>query len=255
MSSKLSKVEELSHWEGLDPTRLPRHVAVIMDGNRRWALNRLLPGKLGHKAGVETLRETVKYCLELRIPYLTVYAFSTENWSRSDEEVSYLWELFREALTKEVELLHANGVRMRFIGEIDELDPQLQQAIAEAEARTANNTALVLNIALNYGGRREILEMVRRVAEDAKAGAVDPQTLTEKDLAAYCYTAGQPDPDLLIRTSGENRISNYLLWQLAYTEIYVTPTFWPDFRRDDFHAALKDFQGRQRRYGGRPAQA
>lgn len=255
MSSKLSKVEELSRWDGLDRARLPRHVAVIMDGNRRWALNRLLPGKLGHKAGVETLRETVRYCLELKIPYLTVYAFSTENWSRSDDEVTYLWELFSEALTKEVEVLHGNGVRMRFIGQIDELDPRLQEAIARAEAKTAGNTDLVLNIALNYGGRREILEMVRQVAMEAKEGVLDPATLTEQDLADYFYTAGQPDPDLLIRTSGENRISNYLLWQLAYTEIYVTPTFWPDFRRGDFHAALVDYQGRQRRYGGRPAKA
>ncbi len=237
------------------PSPVPRHVAVIMDGNRRWALNRLLPGKLGHKAGVDTLRETVKYCLELKIPYLTVYAFSTENWSRSDDEVTYLWELFSEALAKEVEVLHANGVRMRFIGQIDELDPKLQAAIATCEARTAGNSSLVLNIALNYGGRREILEMARQVAMEAKEGAIDPANLTEQDLSDYCYTAGQPDPDLLIRTSGENRISNYLLWQLAYTEIYVTPTFWPDFRRPDFHAALVDYQGRQRRYGGRPGKA
>jgi undecaprenyl diphosphate synthase len=255
MSSKLSKVEELSRWDGLDRDRLPRHVAVIMDGNRRWALNRLLPGKLGHKAGVETLRETVRYCLELQIPFLTVYAFSTENWSRSDDEVTYLWDLFSEALTKEVDSLHANGVRMRFIGQIDELAPTLQEAVARAEAITAGNTKLVLNIALNYGGRREILEMVRQIAMEAKAGLLSPETLTEADLAGYSYTSGQPDPDLLIRTSGENRISNYLLWQLAYTEIHVTPTFWPDFRRSDFHAALVDFQGRQRRYGGRPDKA
>lgn len=252
MSSEVKNVEELSRWEGLDRARLPRHVAVIMDGNRRWALDRLLPGKLGHKAGVDTLREMVKYCIQLGIPYLTVYAFSTENWSRSDDEVNYLWDLFNDALAQEVESLHANGVRMRFIGEIAELSERLQAAIARCEAITAGNSRLVLNIALNYGGRREILEVVRQVAREAQDGAVDPATLTEADLGAYMYTAGQPDPDLLIRTSGENRISNYLLWQLAYTEIHVTPTFWPDFRRDDFHSALMDYQKRQRRFGGRP---
>lgn len=252
MASKLSKAENLREWTGLDYARLPRHVAVIMDGNRRWAVERFLPGKNGHKAGVDTLREVVKYCVELNIPHLTVYAFSTENWNRSADEVSYLWNLFREAIAREVEEMHANGVRMRFIGEIQELDATVQDLIHQAEDRTRNNTKLVLNVALNYGGRREILEVVRRVALEARDGEVDPLLLNEASLADYFYTAGQPDPDLLIRTSGENRISNYLLWQLAYTEIYTTPTYWPDFRRESFLEALLSYQSRDRRFGARP---
>ncbi|MBO9539581.1 di-trans,poly-cis-decaprenylcistransferase [bacterium] len=252
MSSKTSKIDPANAWEGIDPKRLPQHVAVIMDGNRRWALNRLLPGKHGHKAGVETLRELVKACLDLGIGYLTVYAFSTENWNRSSDEVGYLWALFEESLLKEVEGLDEHGVRMRFIGEIDELNPKIRASIQQAESRTGSNAKLTLNIAMNYGGRREILEVVKAVSRAAKAGQIDADSLDETRLSSFFYTAGQPDPDLLIRTSGEQRISNYLLWQLAYTEIYITETLWPDFRRGDFRLALLDFQGRDRRFGARP---
>lgn len=252
MTAKSSKVEQVYSWEGVDRTRLPQHVAVIMDGNRRWAISRLLPGKQGHRAGVDTLRELVRSCGDLGIPYLTVYAFSTENWKRSADEVGYLWNLFQEVILKEVDSLDEAGVRMRFIGEIDELNPKIRSAIQQAEARTGSNTKLTLNIALNYGGRREILEVVKAVARAAKAGQIDADSLDEARLGSFFYTAGQPDPDLLIRTSGECRISNYLLWQLAYTEIYITETLWPDFRKDDLRLALLDFQARERRFGARP---
>lgn len=252
MAPKASKVDTTEAWEGLDRARVPRHVAVIMDGNRRWALNRLLPSKQGHRAGVETLRELVRACCDLEIGYLTVYAFSTENWNRSSEEVGYLWSLFQEAIMREVEGLDENGVRMRFIGELEELNPKIRASIQQAETRTAANNRLTLNIALNYGGRREILEVVKAVARAATAGEIDAEALDESKLASFFYTAGQPDPDLLIRTSGEQRISNYLLWQLAYTEIYITPTLWPDFRREDLRLALLDYQTRDRRFGARP---
>lgn len=252
MTARTSKVDQTYAWEGVDRVRLPQHVAVIMDGNRRWAISRLLPGKQGHRAGVDTLRELVRSCGDLGIPYLTVYAFSTENWKRSVDEVGYLWNLFQETILKEVESLDEAGVRMRFIGEIDELNPKLRSSIQQAESRTGGNTKLTLNIALNYGGRREILEVVKAVARAAKAGQIDADQLDEARLGSFFYTAGQPDPDLLIRTSGECRISNYLLWQLAYTEIYITETLWPDFRKDDFRLALLDFQARERRFGARP---
>jgi undecaprenyl diphosphate synthase len=251
MATKATKLETRL-WEGVDRTRLPQHVAVIMDGNRRWALNRLLAGVQGHRAGVDTMRELVRNCRDLDIRYLTVYAFSTENWNRSADEVGYLWNLFQEVIAREVDSLDENGVRMRFIGEIDELAPKLRSTIQNAEARTAANTALTLNIALNYGGRREILEVVKAVARAAKAGQIDAESLDEQRLSSFFYTAGQPDPDLLIRTSGEQRISNYLLWQLAYTEIYITPTLWPDFRQEDFRQALLAYQSRERRFGARP---
>ena len=247
-----TKVELKPQWEGLDPNRMPQHVAVIMDGNRRWAVKRLLPTKQGHRAGVEPLRTLVKACRDLGIRHLTVYAFSTENWSRSAEEVGFLWNLLQESIMREVDGLDAHGVRMRFIGEIDELGQKIRSAIAQAESRTAANDKLTLNIALNYGGRREILEVVKAIAHAAKASEIDIESLDERKLSSFFYTAGQPDPDLLIRTSGEQRISNYLLWQLAYTELYVTPTLWPDFGEEDFRQALLDYQSRQRRYGGRP---
>ncbi|MBM3268264.1 MAG: di-trans,poly-cis-decaprenylcistransferase [Candidatus Sericytochromatia bacterium] len=239
-------------WQGVDRSRLPRHVAVIMDGNRRWAIARHLPGKSGHRAGRDTLRDLVKACVEIGIPYLTAFAFSTENWKRSADEVGFLWALFRDTLDREVDEMHANGVRMRFIGEIQELTPDLRERIAHAERRTAGNTALTLTIALNYGSRREIVSAARRLAEDVAAGALRPEDLDEATFGSYLYTGDQPDPDLLIRTSGEFRISNYLLWQLAYTEIYVTQTYWPDFGRADLRDALLAYQGRERRYGARP---
>ncbi|MBI6545315.1 MAG: di-trans,poly-cis-decaprenylcistransferase [Cyanobacteria bacterium NC_groundwater_1444_Ag_S-0.65um_54_12] len=223
-----------------------------MDGNRRWALARQLPGKNGHRAGRDTLRELVKSCLELGIPYLTVFAFSTENWKRSADEIGFLWVLLRETLEREAKKLCENDVRLRFIGEIGELAPDLQVRIRRAEGLTATSRSLTLNIALNYGGRREIVAAARQLAQAVLAGELAPTQIDESVFSTYLYTKDQPDPDLLIRTSGEFRISNYLLWQLAYAEIYVTKALWPDFNRQDLCEALLEYQRRDRRFGARP---
>ncbi|HEY9766717.1 MAG TPA: polyprenyl diphosphate synthase [Chroococcales cyanobacterium] len=236
-------------WAGLDKNLLPCHVAVIMDGNRRWAQKRLLPKNAGHIAGVESLKTLVKSCRFLEIPFLTAYAFSTENWSRSSEEVGFLWNLFAEVLSREIDDLDENEVQLRFIGNIEALSPELKAIVARGEEQTKNNEKLSLNIALNYGGRQEILQAVQKILE---AGIEKIEKIDEKTFSSFLYTNGQPDPDFLIRTSGEMRLSNYLLWQLAYTEIYVTPTLWPDYREEDFLKALLDYQGRHRRFGGRP---
>lgn len=237
-------------WPGVDLAAVPRHLAVIMDGNRRWALTRSLPGKSGHRAGRDTLRKLVTYCREIGIAHLTAFAFSTENWKRSADEVSFLWALFRDTLEREVHDLHKNNVKMRFIGEIQELGRDLQRSISRAEDLTHRNTGLVFNIALNYGGRREIVSATRRIAAAVAEGRLAPDDVTEDLFCRFLYTGDQPDPDLLIRTSGEFRISNYLLWQLAYTEIYVTDTYWPDFGREDLLEALLTYQKRDRRFGG-----
>ncbi len=247
-----SQAKTADPWPGVDRKKLPRHVAVIMDGNRRWALARHMPGQSGHSAGRDTLRELVKACVDVGIPHLTAFAFSTENWKRSADEVGFLWALFRDTLDKEVGEMHANGVRMRFIGEIQELTADIRERIAGAEARTQANTALTLNIALNYGSRREIVSAARRLAEAVALGDMQPADIDEAAFGRYLYTGDQPDPDLLIRTSGEFRISNYLLWQLAYTEIYVTDTYWPDFGRADLREALLAYQRRDRRFGATP---
>lgn len=245
----------LHDWPGLDRDRLPRHVAVIMDGNRRWAKNKLLDGFQGHRAGVETVRVLLKLCRELEIPFLTIYAFSTENWSRSDQEVGFLMKLFEEAIEKEIDELEANGVRLRFIGDLSALPPSLQRRMADAAARTAHNSAITLNVAANYGGRREILQAAQRLAERVASGELDVAGIDEESFSAELYTAGQPDPDLLIRTSGEARISNYLLWQIAYSEIYFTDVMWPEFRQPQFLDALLDYQKRDRRFGGTTVKA
>jgi undecaprenyl diphosphate synthase len=237
-------------WPGLDRERLPQHVAVIMDGNRRWAKRKLLGGFQGHRAGVETVRVLLRLCRELGIPYLTLYAFSTENWQRSDEEVGFLMSLFEEVIHKEIDDLVRNGVRLRFIGDVPGLPPTLQAKMAEAEAKTGHNRAVTLNVAANYGGRREIVQAAQRLAARVAAGELEAAAIDEAAIDACLYTAGQPDPDLLIRTSGEARISNFLLWQLAYTEIYFTDTLWPEFRQPHFLEALVSYQARERRFGG-----
>jgi undecaprenyl diphosphate synthase len=239
----------LHAWPGLDTSRLPRHVAVIMDGNRRWAKKKLLGRFQGHRAGVDTVRILLKLCRELGIPHLTIYAFSTENWQRSDEEVKFLMSLFEEAIEKEIDELDANGVRIRFIGHLEELPLSLQKRMADSASRTAHNTAITLNVAANYGGRAEILNAAKCLAEAAVSGQLAPDQIDEAAFARYLYTADQPDPDLLIRTSGECRISNFLLWQLAYTEIYFTDIMWPEFRQGEFLDALLSYQGRDRRFG------
>ncbi|MFN3428979.1 MAG: isoprenyl transferase [Candidatus Sericytochromatia bacterium] len=240
-------------WPGLDRERLPQHIAVIMDGNRRWAKQRLLAGIQGHRAGVDTVRVILKLCRELGIPHLTIYAFSTENWSRSNDEVGFLMGLFEEAIEKEIDELVANGVRLRFIGDLGGLPASLQRRMETAMARTAHNSAITLNVAANYGGRREILKAAQALAVRVASGELKAEDINEDALASELYTAGQPDPDLLIRTSGEARISNYMLWQIAYSEIYFTDVLWPEFRQPQFLDALLDYQKRDRRFGGTTA--
>lgn len=234
----------------IDRKKLPRHIAIIMDGNGRWAQKRGLPRSYGHRAGVESLRDIVKICSELNIEVLTVYAFSTENWKRPQEEVNILMDLLVEYLNKEIEELCKNGVRVNPIGRLEELPPSARDALHMAMERSGKNKGLILNVALNYGGRTEIVDAVRAVASDVKKGSLNVEQIDEKVISDCLYTAGQPDPDLLIRPSGDFRISNFLLWQLAYTEFWLTSVMWPDFRRIHLLRALVDFQRRERRFGG-----
>ncbi|SHE59088.1 undecaprenyl diphosphate synthase [Desulfofundulus australicus DSM 11792] len=234
----------------LDLSRLPRHVAIIMDGNGRWAQRRGLPRTYGHRAGVESLRDTVRTCAELGIGYLTVYAFSTENWKRPRDEVDVLMDLLVEYLHKEIDELCANDIRLHPIGRIEELPLSAQEALKMATHRTRNNRRMTLNLALNYGGRVELVDAVRSIVKEALAGRITPDQVDESTISGHLYTAGQPDPDLLIRPSGDYRISNFLLWQLSYTEFWMTSVMWPDFRRVHLLQALVDFQRRERRFGG-----
>jgi undecaprenyl diphosphate synthase len=230
----------------IDPERLPAHVAIIMDGNGRWAGQRHLPRVEGHRAGTRAVREVIETGARLGLQVLTLYAFSVENWKRPAAEVATLMALLKRYLRSELGTLTDNNIRFQVIGRIEELSPDVRRELADAVERTRGNTGMVLNIALNYGGRAEIVDAVRRAMLDG----VDPAALDEATLGRYLYTAGQPDPDLLIRTSGELRVSNFLLWQIAYSEIHVTDTLWPDFRRTDLFEAILDFQKRERRFGG-----
>ena len=225
---------------------VPKHVAVIMDGNGRWAKKRFMPRVAGHVKGVELLREMVRACLERDIKYLTLFAFSSENWRRPKDEVSLLMQLFVKALEQEVEKLNRNGVRLRVIGDLSPFEPRLRELIAQAEATTAGNTRLDLTIAANYGGRWDITQAVNKMlaAQPAKRQGWD-----ESDLEPHLSMNFAPEPDLFIRTGGEERISNFLLWQLAYTELYFTPTLWPDFNTAEFDKAIASFQERERRFG------
>jgi len=234
----------------LDPERLPAHVAVIMDGNGRWANQRGLPRVMGHRQGVEALKRTLRLCSDWGIGTLTAYAFSTENWSRPGEEVSFLMTLFEQVLAKELEALQKEQVRIRFLGDLTALPRGLQALIAEATERSAANTGIHFNVCTNYGSRSEIVQAAQALARQVQAGELDPEAIDENLLAAELHTAGQLDPDLLIRTSGEQRLSNFLLWQLAYAELHVTDVLWPDFDAAALTRALQDFQGRQRRFGG-----
>ena len=239
---------ELELANRLDPARMPRHIAVIMDGNGRWAQKRFLPRAAGHRAGVEAVRASIEGCRRLGVEALTLYAFSVENWKRPKDEVNTLWGLLLRYLRQELESLTENGVRLRVIGRVDELPLEVQTELSDAIAQTSSNTGMMLNVALNYGGRSEIVDAVNAAIADAlNAGET---RLDEEAFEKYLYTAGLPDPDLLIRTSGEVRVSNFLLWQIAYTEIWVTQRFWPDFREIDLLEAILDFQGRERRFGG-----
>jgi undecaprenyl diphosphate synthase len=226
--------------------RLPRHVAVIMDGNGRWAAQRHLPRVEGHRAGIDSVREIVESSARLGIPVLTLYAFSVENWKRPVTEVSTLMTLLKRYLRLELKALLSNNIRFKVIGRAEELAQDIQDELHAAEHKTANNTGMQFNIALNYGGRAEIIEATRRLL----AAGVRPEDVDEARFSGFLYTAGQPDPDLLIRTSGEMRVSNFLLWQIAYAEIWVTDTLWPDFRKRDLLEAILAYQKRDRRYGG-----
>ncbi|OLN29290.1 isoprenyl transferase [Desulfosporosinus metallidurans] len=229
---------------------LPRHIAIIMDGNGRWALKRALPRSMGHRAGVEALRKVVKTCSELGIEVLTVYAFSTENWRRPKDEVGVLMTLLTEYLRKELNELHQNNVVIRAIGGLNDLPMEAQRELEHAKERTRNNSGLILNLALNYGGRSEIIDAVRKLSNDVLTGKQKIEEIDEVRFSEALFTSGLPDPDLLIRTSGEMRLSNFLLWQLAYTEIVVIDELWPDFGRKTLLEAIKMYQKRDRRFGG-----
>ena len=233
----------------LDSNFLPRHVAFIMDGNGRWATQQGLPRMAGHRQGARVLKDLVRCCKDWGIPMLTVYAFSTENWQRPLAEVQFLMRLFERLLRKELTELHEEGVRLQFLGDRTELPDTLQAEIETAIAATAQNQAVTFNVAVNYGSRLEIVRACRHVAQQVQQGLLTPEAINEAHLTKQLYTADYPDPDLLIRTSGEQRLSNYLLWQLAYAELYFTDCLWPDFDRAAFHQALLSFQQRDRRFG------
>lgn len=226
--------------------RVPRHVAIIMDGNGRWAISRGLPRIAGHRAGTENLRRIIRASVEFGVKYLTIYAFSTENWGRPPEEVQGLLRILEDVIDRELAELNKEGVQLRHIGRLERLSPALQAKVLAAIDLTKNNDRLILNVAFNYGGRDEIVQAIQRMIRDG----VDPEAVTDELVGHYLYTAGVPDPDLLIRTSGELRISNFLIWQAAYAEWYTTPTFWPDFDKNEYRRALETFAQRDRRYGG-----
>jgi len=233
----------------LDPARLPRHVAVIMDGNGRWAAKRGLPRVVGHKKGMESVKEVVTACSDLGIDTLTLYAFSLENWKRPPKEVEALMSLLTIYLQKDLAMLKRKNIRFATIGRLDDLPKAARAWIEKAKAETAGNTGMTLVLALSYGGRWEIMAAAERYAADKAAGLAGEAGLTEETFSRYLETSGLPDPDLVIRTSGEMRISNFLLWQIAYSELYITEALWPDFKERELLAAIVDYQGRQRRFG------
>jgi undecaprenyl diphosphate synthase len=226
-----------------------RHIAIIMDGNRRWAQKKRLPSIAGHNEGVKALEKTVQAAVDFGIKYLTVYAFSTENWGRKKEEVDFLMFLLKETLRNKTKEFNKKGVKIKIIGNTTSLSEDLKKALKDSEELTANNDKINLQIAINYGARSEITNAVKNIAADVKSGKLNPEIITEELISSYLYTSDVPDPDLLIRTGGEQRISNYLLWQIAYTEIYITETFWPEFGEVELLKSVQEFAGRQRRFG------
>lgn len=228
---------------------LPQHVAIIMDGNGRWAKQRFLPRFAGHKKGVESARTIITQCAKKKIPFLTLFALSSENWRRPESEIRFLLDLFAQFLKKEIHELHKNNIKLKFIGDMRRFETELQTLINDAETLTAANTGLQLNIAVNYGGQWDIVQATRKISEKVLAGELLPEAITEENFRPFICLADCPEPDLLIRTSGEYRISNFLLWQTAYTELYFTKTHWPDFREAQFEEALEDFSQRSRRFG------
>ena len=228
---------------------MPKHIAIIMDGNRRWAKARMLPVKLGHKEGAETLKTIVRYAQKIGIKYMTVYAFSTENWKRSEEEVSALMDLLKAYLADFAKEADTENIVIRVLGSMKELSPELREAINNTVERTKNNTGIIFNIALNYGGRNEIVNATKEIAEDVLAGKIKPEDIDEEMLSKHMYTKGEPDPDLLIRTSGELRLSNFLPWQLVYSEFLFIDKNWPDFNEEDLDNAILEYQKRTRKFG------
>jgi undecaprenyl diphosphate synthase len=228
------------------PPQVPTHVAIIMDGNGRWAIARGLPRLVGHRAGTENLRRIITACVEFGVKYLTIYAFSTENWGRPREEVEGLMNILEDVIDRELAELNKEGVQLRHIGRLERLDPKLQEKVMDAIELTKHNDRLVLNVAFNYGGRDEIVFAIQKMINDG----VKPADVTSDLVSRYLFTAGSPDPDLIIRTSGELRVSNFLIWQGAYSEWYVTSVYWPDFNKDEFRKALDTFARRDRRFGG-----
>jgi len=247
---KRNRRAELSLTGRLDKSKLPKHVAIIMDGNGRWASKRGLPRSAGHKAGVESLRRIVQTCCELGIPILTVYAFSTENWKRPQEEVDTLMNLLTQYLRDEIAELHKKNIRVNPIGRLEYLPELARKELARAVNLTKKNNGLILNLALNYGGRAEIVDAVKLISKEVLEGTLKPEQITEATIADHLYTRNLPDPDLLIRPSGELRISNFLLWQIAYTEFWISEVLWPEFTSENFLQALLDYANRERRFGG-----
>ena len=233
----------------LDREIIPLHIAVIMDGNGRWAKKRGLPRVMGHRAGMKSVREVIKSCRELGIRYLTLYAFSSENWKRPKEEVETLMRFLNEYIDKELPSFIKNGIKLNFIGRMDGLPDFVRPRLKKATEETKDCGGMTLNVALNYSGRSEIIDAAKKFASQVKAGKRDIEDLDEGSFGGFLYTAGQPDPDLPIRTSGEMRISNFLLWQISYAELYVTPKLWPDFRKSDLISAVAEYQKRERRFG------
>lgn len=238
-----------SFYADLDMTKLPSHVAIIMDGNGRWAKKRLFNRVRGHERGVEVVREIVRAARKIGISVLTLYAFSTENWQRPKAEVTALMAILRKFLKEELQEMQENNIRLSTIGQTERLPERVRKLLYETMSLTEKNDGMILNLALSYGSRTEIVSMTQEIAKKAKNGELDPDSITPELVSDHLYTRGMPDPDLMIRTSGEMRISNFLLWQIAYSEIFVTKTLWPDFNRDEFVQILKEYQGRERRFG------
>jgi len=233
----------------VDNTQVPQHIAIIMDGNGRWAKNRHQPRFMGHRAGVKSVENIVKHCAEIGVNVLSLFAFSSENWKRPTKEVSLLMELFALSLKQQAKRLHKNNIRLKIIGDISKFSTSLQKQITQAQQLTKNNTGLTINIAANYGGHWDIAQSVRQLAEKVKTGELEPDAITEQMISSGLTTADLPEPDLFIRTGGEQRVSNFMLWQLAYTEFFFTDTLWPDFNNEELDSAITSFFQRERRFG------
>ncbi len=239
----------MNFLEKIDKKKLPRHIAIIMDGNGRWALKQGHERVFGHHKGVDAVRQCAEAAAEIGVKYLTLYTFSTENWKRPKDEVDALMNLFVETIEKEIPTLNKNNIRLNAIGDIDNLPPENRKRLKETMEKTKNNDRMVLTLALNYSSRWEIVDAVKKIVADTQNGKLDISQIDEKTFSGYLNTNDMPDPELLIRTSGEQRISNYLLWQIAYSELYFTPVLWPDFKKNDLYEAIYNYQNRERRFG------